>query len=143
MSGGWRARAGRPLRFAAVGVVNTAVDIGLFAALTSPAAGIAPGLANIASYGTGMLVSFALNRNWTFRAGDGPKLAQFLRFFAVNMSALLLSTLLVAGLARLMPPVAAKLLSLPATFAWGFFLNRRFVFQARPTESGTGGIRRA
>jgi putative flippase GtrA len=132
VSSGRRERLERPLRFAAVGVVNTAVDIGLFAALTAPALGIAPAVANVASYSAGMIVSFALNRNWTFRAGDGPPLAQFLRFVVVNLSALVLSTLLVAGLARYMAPVAAKLLSLPVTFAWGFLLNRRFVFRAPP-----------
>lgn len=118
----------RPLRFAAVGIVNTAVDATLFALLTSAALGLAPAAANVASYGSGMLVGFALNRNWTFAAGDGPRAAQFLRYLAVNLSALLLSTLIVAALARGMPPLAAKLASLPATFAWGFLLNRRFVF---------------
>jgi putative flippase GtrA len=121
-------RAVRPLRFAAVGVVNTAVDATLFALLTSAALGVAPAAANVASYGSGMLVGFALNRNWTFAAGGEPRAAQFLRYLAVNLSALLLSTLLVAGLAQAMPPLAAKLMSLPATFAWGFLLNRRFVF---------------
>jgi putative flippase GtrA len=120
----------RPLRFAAVGAVNTAVDTGLFAALT--ALGLVPAAANVVSYDTGVLVSFAINRSWTFAAGDGPRLTQFLRFLVVNLGALVLSTLLVATLSRTMPPLAAKLLSLPATFVWGFLLSRRFVFATRP-----------
>lgn len=59
-----RSRRG-PLVFAAVGVVNTAVDVGLFLLLRVPLGIVA---ATIVSTAAGMLVSFTLNGRYTFGA---------------------------------------------------------------------------
>jgi putative flippase GtrA len=119
-----------PLRFALVGVLNTFVDVALFTTL-SAALGLVPAWANIPSYGAGVLVSFLLNRRWTFRKRGGAPaavMAEFSRFMAINLAGLLLSTALVAAFALMMPPLAAKVLSLPVSFAWNFLLSRGFVF---------------
>ena len=110
--------------------MNTATDIALFAALTN-VAGVAPAPANVTSYSTGILISFVLNRTWTFRTLDRAVVGPFIRFVVVALGALMLSTLLVTALAHYMPALLAKGLSIPATFVWGFILNRQFVFPAR------------
>src|SRR4051794_28739654 len=79
----WRARlrAGlrQPLRFAMVGLLNTA--IGLFTIyLATFGLGLGPVLANALGYGIGLVTSFALNRRWTFAASAGNRWAQAARF---------------------------------------------------------------
>ena len=117
----------RPLRFALVGGVNTTLDVTLFAALTV-LIGIAPTQANVLSYGAGIVLSFFLNRRWTFNDIRGDLPQQFARFLMVSLSALLISTLVVAALAPLMPALLAKLLSLPVMFLWSYAMTRRYVF---------------
>lgn len=132
--------------FACVGAANTAVDFTLFTALVG-AAHWPPALANMCSYSAAICVSFALNRNMTFRQAKFRHRAhqQFARFAMVNLAALALSTALVHFFAQFTAPVIAKLLSIPATFAWGFLGARYIVFlteqdHARPAERA--GIKR-
>jgi len=56
----------RALKFGVVGLANTALDFTLFAALTIGGR-IAPPLANLFSYSSGIALSFWANRSWTFR----------------------------------------------------------------------------
>jgi putative flippase GtrA len=80
----------RPLRFAAAGVLNTVLGLGVIFAAKA-ILGWADLPANILGYGIGLLVSFGLNRTWTFRH-DGRLLPAFWRFgigfaaaYAVNL----------------------------------------------------------
>jgi putative flippase GtrA len=116
----------QPLRFALVGGVNTALDLTLFTGLTTLVA-LSPERANVISYGAGILLSFVLNRKWTFES-NGEVAEQFTRFIVVSLAALLLSTFLVGGLVQIMPAVVAKILSLPVMFLWSYSMTRRFVF---------------
>ena len=118
----------RPLRFALVGGANTALDLTLFAALTA-ALGVAPEPANAISYGSGIASSFILNRHWTFADARGDVAEMLMRFIALNLGALLLSTVLVTALAQMMAPVIAKLLSLPVMFPLSYGMSRHFVFR--------------
>lgn len=117
----------RPFRYALVGGANTALDLALFAALT--AVGVAPKAANLVSYGSGIALSFVLNRRWTFSdtAGDGVEM--LIRFIALNLGALLVSTMLVTELSQMMVPVIAKMLSLPVMFPLSYGMSRHFVFR--------------
>ena len=85
-------------RFALVGVTNFVVSFSVFyltyrympealRALVPAAAA-----ANLAAYLAGMVNSFLLNRNWTFRA-SGDAATQAVRFALVNVASLALSTL--------------------------------------------------
>lgn len=120
------------LRFALVGGANTLLDAGLFAALCY-GAGLAPGVANLLSYGTGIASSFVLNRSWTFADRDhtGALAVQAAGFLAVSLSALALSTTLVVVAASLMSPLGAKLASIPITYLWSYQLTRRFIFKRK------------
>jgi len=56
---------GQSIRFAAVGLVNTAVGLtAIYALMFIFDAGLA--FANVGGYSTGLAVSFALNHTWTF-----------------------------------------------------------------------------
>jgi putative flippase GtrA len=115
------------LRFAVIGSINTAIDLSVFAALIA-LAGLSPDRANGISYSCGIVTGFLLNRGWTFGDMRGGIAEQFTRFIVVSLASLLLSTLLVTGLAAIMPALIAKFASLPLVFAWNYSMTRRFVF---------------
>lgn len=117
------------IRFAAVGATTTVIDIALFAGLTI-GAGLSPAVANIVSYTAAFVVSFALNRTWTFGLNSSSRVEHHaVRFAVTNIGALAISTLLVALLAFAVPKVAAKTLSLPPVFLWNYLLSRWWVFR--------------
>ena len=115
--------------FCCVGGVNTAVDFCLFLALVS-FAGLNPLLANVISFSAGGLCSFLLNSRFTFAIGSGsdarPK--RPLRFAIVVLATLALSTLVLKLASLALPLAVAKLVSIAASLAFGFPLNRTWVF---------------
>ena len=115
------------LRFTAVGLLTTLLDIGLFGGLTRMA-GLAPAVANLASYSCGIVTSFALNRVWTFGAADRAGAKAFARFVASNAAGLALSTAIVATLSTFLPSLFAKIVSVPIVFVWNYLLARYWVF---------------
>ena len=112
-------------RFAGVGLVTTLLDVTLFAVLS---AAVLPALANIASYSCGIALSYVLNRRWTFGVGNAS-LGQALKFVLATLSGLALSTLLLMVMTRMMPPVAAKLATVPIVFLWNYHSTRQWVFR--------------
>lgn len=112
------------LRFAGVGVVTTLLDTVLFAGLTH--AGVPPAPANLLSYSCGIAVSYGLNRRWTFRAAGSH--GQAVRFALSMLLGLAISTALVATLSTYLPPVAAKVVTVPIVFLWNFAASRFWVF---------------
>ena len=85
------------LKFGMVGIANTAIDLAIFSALTF-AAGVAPPLANVVSYSSGVAASFWMNRRWTFRDRTVRKPSAQLPLFVVgNLVGLALSTAIVAA----------------------------------------------
>lgn len=115
------------LRFAVVGSINTAVDLGLFAALIGLLT-MQPDRANAISYGASIATGFILNRGWTFEDVRGGIAEQVTRLIVVCLASLLLSTMIVAGLSTVMPALVAKFLSLPIMFLWSYSMTWRFVF---------------
>lgn len=67
------------LRYILVGVLNTAVGFGVIFALLF--LGVLPELANLAGYALGVIVSFALNKRFTFQS-SGRFSGEFARFLA-------------------------------------------------------------
>jgi putative flippase GtrA len=123
------ARAVLPVKFALVGILNTAVDIGVFSWLVY-VAGFVPALANVVGYTAGTLNSFVLNRNWTFAATErrGTATRQLARFIAVNVAALSISTLALWAFSQMLPVLAAKAVATVASFLVNFWGARRLVF---------------
>ena len=130
----------RPLLFAAVGVANTAVDFGVFLALTR-LLGTDPVAASAVGFLAGSAHSYVANGLLTF--GDrGARLAsasRVLRFAAVTALCLGVSVVAVAAALPVMPDVAAKAVSVLATFAAGYWLNHRLVYGVEsPGEEPAG-----
>ena len=119
----------RALKFGAVGIANTALDIALFSALTLAAHFPAVG-ANVISYSAGIGLSFAVNRAWTFRDhNQGRAWIQLTLFVVGNLTGLALSTAVIGLLARSAGPLLAKAVSVCATFAWNYAFSNLVVFQ--------------
>ena len=75
------------LRFAAVGVLNTAVGYAvIFACMYLVGWGAV--VSNIAGYAVGLVVSYTLNRTFTFRSAAGKK-REIVRFLSIFMVAYL------------------------------------------------------
>ncbi len=67
-------------------------------------------VANVIAYLAGMVNSFLLNRSWTFRATTGSALPQALRFTAVSLFSLTMSTAVTFAL--------VDVLGLPSLAVW-------------------------
>lgn len=122
------------LRFAIVGVVNTAIDVGLFSYLYY-AQGWPLLWANSAGYVAGLMNSYLCNHFWTFRrtlAQLSPQGAT--RYALINLVGLLLANLTIALLALLLVPWQAKLGALATTFAWNYWASQRYVFAGNPAR---------
>src|SRR5437868_2656713 len=91
-------------RYAVVSGISTIIDIFAFAVLCH----IVPiVLGNVISYSCGVVSAFALHQRWTFKSPG-----YFIRFSAINLGSIVLSTSLVWALSQIVSPVSAKLLSL-------------------------------
>jgi putative flippase GtrA len=119
-------------RFGAVGLLNTALDLGLYTLLTRslPLLASAPVLVKGFSYAVGVLNSFFLNRAWTFHSAVGIRSA-LPRFVLVNLVGLVLNTTvlnLALNLAHF-PEFVALALATLASLAWNFTASKRVVFR--------------
>jgi len=121
------------VRFALVGVLNTAIDLGLFALLTLRV-GLDPLLANVFSFTAGAANSFVLNKYWTFGAGGGGRetAVQATRFTCVTGIVWALHEGLLAlfhtGLGR--PALPVKVLATCVGLGVGFVANKFWAFAA-------------
>lgn len=130
-------KAGRPLRFVLVGIINTLVDFGLFLLLSALGVAVVP--ANMVATGVALCVGFLLNRKFTFDAEDGALLRQVVLFLMVTLVGLwvlqpVVLLLLVpvgdAVLPHAHPLVltGAKLAATVVSMAWNWLLYSRIVF---------------
>ena len=115
-----------------VGVLNTAVDLGVFFGLTHWVIffGADPTAAKAVSYSAGILNSFLWNRSWTFRS-SGSSWGKLLPFFLVNLVALGINTgLMQVGLKTFFLPQNASLaLATCGTLALNFIANKFIIFR--------------
>ena len=120
------------LRFCVVGVLNTAIDLGLFALLTR-LGGLDPLIANILSFSAGAANSFLLNKYWTFGAGGSG------REVAMQATRFLVVTLLVFGIHEgllfllhkqlELPDLLVKVLAIGVGVVVGFIFNKLWTFR--------------
>jgi putative flippase GtrA len=120
------------IRFAGVGIVNTTVGLSaIWAAMFWFKA--SPTLANAAGYAVGLVISFGLNRWWTFgsSARSAEQLPRFILVAAlsyfINLGAVIVATSQFAVDAYL-----AQVLGVAMYTVASFFGCRWFVFAARP-----------
>lgn len=123
-------------RFAAVGVVNTALDLVAFAALTAAGAGVL--LANTLSTSLGMAFSFVANRRFSFRstASVGSTLVPFLAVTLVCLWVIhplvILGTsaaLELLGTTAVVAVLAGKVAAIGVGLVWNYTWYHRVVFR--------------
>lgn len=137
---------GEVLRFGAVGVVNTGIDLGIYFVLQS--AGVPILLANLISTSAGLTFSFVANRLFTFSArpsgGFGRQLVLFVTCTGIGLWAL--QPLVILGADRLLSTAGspadlrillAKLAGIACGMVWNWLLYSKVVFRTR----GTAGRR--
>lgn len=136
------------IRFASVGVINTAVDVGIFVLLYNI---LDQNLlvANTVSTSVALIVGYILHSNYTFQNAQTSK-RTFVIFLTVTLLGLwVLQPLVILGLTPVFEAnpiystshsvaiLIAKFGSIAATLVWNFLLYSRVVFRTAPTTSGT------
>jgi len=118
------------MKFAAVGVLNTAIDFALFAALLF-GAGWGLIAANSTSYLVAALNSYLVNKYWTFEdSSRGREMARRgVLFLAFGLVGLGLANFTIWILAKAMPALLAKIGAVAVAFVWNYSTNRRFVYR--------------
>jgi putative flippase GtrA len=135
---GGRVLAGQAARFAAIGVLNTSVDFGvfLFAIMFLTSSLIA---ANVLSWTVAVTGSYVMNSFITFAAESGRRLRlrAYVGFVGSGVAGLIANTatLLIAAKLLLLPVVLAKVLAIGASFVVNFSLARFIVFRPRPSPA--------
>ena len=118
------------IRFGLVGVLNTAVDFGIFTLLTM-VLDWNPIASHVISYSCGVINSYFFNRTWTFRRKEKSNAAEFTKFASVNLISLGVSSLAIylltsrAGL----PVYAGKVLATFCSMAVNFAGSKLIVFR--------------
>lgn len=116
------------MRFSSVGVVTTLVGIAVM--MLALAAGFGDYQANITGYAVGLLLSFTLNRRWTFAQSEAATMAEVGRFLiAFGIAFLANFAVLVWG--RSIGFAGQPILQLAGMSVYSlffFFLSRHFVF---------------
>lgn len=116
-------------KFAVVGVANTLIDYGVFV-LLAQVLGVNVYLAQVVSYSCGILNSYIFNRSWTFRSQSRFFSPTLVRFLALNLAMLGISTGLLALFLHLgLPKLLAKAATVGVTMVLGFGANRLWVFR--------------
>lgn len=121
------------LKFGIVGAGNTLVDFGLYVFLTRVAHAYFL-LAHVGSFLCAVVVSYILNKRWTFRDTSRPLLSRQLgQFLVVSAVGAVLSSLLLFGLVEYagLPDLVGKVLAIGIVLFWNFFANKHWTFQSR------------
>lgn len=120
--------------YAICGGSSVALDLGIYSTLVW--LGTWYQLANIVGYAMGTLLSFALNRAFTFKVYDRAWLRLAI-FFSVALTGYLASTALLWWLVDILSlhAILAKFLTLFVVLILQFSLNRVFTFKTIQTQS--------
>lgn len=122
----------RPLKFAVIGGMNTAVDFGTFTFLVY-GAHLSALIGNVIGFTLGSINSYVMNSVFTFRDRgsklDNPVLAA--GFLMVTLANLAVSTFIVVKLVGFTPAYTGKLVATALSLGIGFFLNNQFIFKLR------------
>lgn len=123
----------REIAFAMVGVVNTAMGIGLTVAwLALLGDAVPPSVGVVAAYVTGIGVAFVLHRRLVFRV-RGRVLRDFLGFAAVNCGGLVANALLLEVAVSLFGfPRALSAVVVMGAVAAGTFFGHQYISFRRP-----------
>ena len=127
-----RAIALKAMSFAAVGLVNSAVDFAVFS-LAFYGFGLPIILANIVSWSVAVSGSYVMNSLTTFayESGRELKLSAYLNFAVSQAAGLVANTATVFIASYFMPVWVGKVLAIGASFLVNFTLSHFVVFRKR------------
>lgn len=127
------------LRFAIVGLANTALDFVILFALI--ALGLNPIGANFISTGIAFIFSFFVNKSFTFKSKSKNVRRQFVLFLLVTMFGLwVLQPIVIFGVSAILVGFGitgelnifiAKVLATLVSMVWGYIMYARVVFTER------------
>lgn len=122
------------LRFMTVGVVNTALDTGVYIALTRfiPAFSEGPVAAKFFSFLAATISSFFLNRYWTFGMKGAISFREIGRFYAAVSLGLVINVSLMYTLVHVLNvyDLVALGITTLCTFGFNYLLSKAWVFKA-------------
>ena len=126
----WRG-LGQFIKFNVVGIMNTAVDFGVFMILNRYL-GLVYAMSQVISYSCGMVNSYFLNKFWTFQKREGFTAIEVTKFILVNLSSLGISLLVLYILQskwswEVLP---SKVLATGFSVGVNFLGNKFWVFEA-------------
>jgi putative flippase GtrA len=123
--------------FAIIGVVNTAVDFGVFATAYK-VLGLPLVPANILSWMVAVSFSYVLNSSITFAVESGRKLTlrAYAKFVASGIAGLIGNTTVLWIASYFVPVLVAKVMAIGVSFLLNFSLSHFVVFRPRTTEDG-------
>jgi putative flippase GtrA len=129
---GERAVALKAMSFAAVGLVNSAVDFAVFS-LAFYLAGAPIIVANILSWAIAVSGSYVMNSLTTFahESGGELRLKSYLNFAFSQVAGLVANTATVFAASYFMPVLLGKVLAIGASFLVNFTLSHFVVFRKR------------
>jgi len=116
------------IKFALVGVVNTAIDLIVYGLLSLFHTHFI--LAQCISYSAGVLNSYMMNRKWTFKQKGKGSRREFFTFIGVNMMTLVITSFLLTLFYKWLgiPLFISKLLVTAASVGINFIGTKQFVF---------------
>ena len=123
------------VKFNLVGVLNTLVDIGVYALLT--AIGLNPYVAQVISYACGVLNSYLFNTLWTFKKEKRRTEREFILFVCVNLVSLGVSLGMIYAAKHYLhveDALIQKLIATPVAMVVNFIGNKLFVFKKSENE---------
>ena len=125
------------LRFAIVGAGNTAFDFAILFILV--ALGVDKIVANYFSTGAAFIVSFFVNKSFTFKSKGGNVKKQFALFILITIIGLwVIQPLIITGIATLLANSGltagiilfiAKIIATVASLIWNYLFYSRLVFK--------------
>lgn len=115
-------------RFVVVGTIQNAVNIGTFAIMIN--VGVAYRVAAAISAFVALVLSFCLNRWWTFQQGGPASLGQFTRYAGIFVAATVAGIALLSVFVELagLPRVLAQAMAMATIAPLSYALQRALVF---------------
>jgi len=116
-------------KFVIVGILNTAINYGVFVLLLI-ALNLVYFVAGAIGFLSGAVSGFILNRLWTFKS-NVPIAAGFLRYFIIQLFCLGAHITTQIGVAELLgvPEILSQLAGITITTFMNFFISRAIVFK--------------
>jgi len=129
-------------RFGVVGIINTMAGLTIIF-VAKWLGGLGDVMANLVGYGVGVMISFVLNRQWTF-GHVGPRGAAFVRFVLVLTVAYMLNLLTVLGAISVgINGYMAQAMGIIPYFAFSYLASKHLVFPVRrdaPADAPRSGL---